>query len=943
MPIGFTPQQQRGEPTRRHRRSGNSLLDTIRYKATREDRPRFFNVLDIMASFPQGLAGLTANEIQRERGAYATGPWKAFKKGMRESKSFAEVTGSFGSGIMLDIATDIPGWVIPAKGFAVVRAIPGAKVVGRGIKSGAHIVSESADKIHNVRRAREAMGEVFQRAHRFKKYNPEMRDEFQDNLHKMWQAETEAGENIAREIGKLGDEVEIREVLFLWDEKPKFTTGVGDPRLIEWQEAYAALTDNQKMMMRVVASHIKSLEPGKVASGQLTYKALRDFEIRNQREYVPHRYGGKAQRLDELEEVQEGLINEEAWAQDFMDAGADLKDLQKWVSFFEDVPADDAFDDLIDAFYLKKIEARRKMPFALRRADLRTLREKVEAGNEGLITDLQELMRVESRDVAVANAARKWQSSLLGYAKKQGLIIPKSLVDRPTVLKQYLVKQIGKKATDKRLRDGFAPIHKQFAKDLMVPKSLAEEFNATLDLVSNKEKLVGLHLAAVTMTHFFKAWTLGPFMDYWSRNSATNNILLMGKGMNFLDPRTLEDKMMAARLVLRWNSGHGIRESYPGKKWIGDILRKNEKAVRGEQTIHGYTEPQLYREFKRRAVLTGGEAEGEYGMIFRNSVEHKNQILRFIDHRTNPVLRWSFRKGRMIEDTDRVHAALWRLRKGESMEEAAKFANDTLYDYKFGLSKFEDKYLRNMAIPFYAWIKFNLPAQTKLFLRRPQFITGQYKVLNALETEYGGPDPGEVALAKWERTGVGVRMGYDKKTGQYTRYGLDSWIPMSDLRLFFDGNAAGREFINMLNPYAKIPIEILTHYNTFTKEKLPKFKGEKGYFMGVPLDVRLTHMMNTWRGFKRVDNLIKTKFRPDPRDSRTTWQKYKTLITSWTVGIRGYPRDPARQRKFWRQRTEKQIGYLKYKRKDYIRRSDKANAKAVEKEIERLQKQLKGK
>ena len=139
--------------------------------------------------------------------------------------------------------------------------------------------------------------------------------------------------------------------------------------------------------------------------------------------------------------------------------------------------------------------------------------------------------------------------------------------------------------------------------------------------------------------------------------------------------------------------------------------------------------------------------------------------------------------------------------------------NKYLFDYRRGLTGFEDKYLRNFAIPFYAWTRFNMPLQLEMLAMQPGKFAGVAKLKDVVEAQWGGPEPDDQFQADWFKNAFNIRVRYNEEAGTYEYFFLDSWLPAADISKLLNVGAFRDMAVSMLTPAAKVPLELLWNYS----------------------------------------------------------------------------------------------------------------------------------
>lgn len=210
--------------------------------------------------------------------------------------------------------------------------------------------------------------------------------------------------------------------------------------------------------------------------------------------------------------------------------------------------------------------------------------------------------------------------------------------------------------------------------------------------------------------------------------------------------------------------------------------------------------------------------------IARQSATGKDKAKKLI---TSP-----FETSREIGDTmDQIHRfALykWARNKGMSAEEAAAKVREVQFDYS-DLTQFERKVRR--VIPFYAWMRKNIPFQIRQFVNDPRKYAGANKLrLNAQDAV--GID--ENTMPDYMKESFAIPLTGDGQ-GRGKLLGLN--LPIGDLTKLSN---PGKTIVDSVSPLLKLIPELTLNRNFFYNKPIEKFEGqEKKYQLG-PLNGSLS-------------------------------------------------------------------------------------------------------
>jgi hypothetical protein len=189
------------------------------------------------------------------------------------------------------------------------------------------------------------------------------------------------------------------------------------------------------------------------------------------------------------------------------------------------------------------------------------------------------------------------------------------------------------------------------------------------------------------------------------------------------------------------------------------------------------------------------------------------------------------------------------LQRGSTAEEAAALVNKHLFDY--GDLTNAEMNIRK-AIPFYTWMRKNLPLQAEMLVKKPTIYAGLGKMKQVLEDPMKSREGGKHFFAEkdrpeYMREGGTVQVGGDKKGARmWTPY-----LPYQDLNMLpTPGKGVmpfAQQVLSMLGPTAKIPLEAVLNKNFLTQR--PLYDADLGYVqnmqgnvMGMPVPPVAQHL-----------------------------------------------------------------------------------------------------
>jgi hypothetical protein len=185
--------------------------------------------------------------------------------------------------------------------------------------------------------------------------------------------------------------------------------------------------------------------------------------------------------------------------------------------------------------------------------------------------------------------------------------------------------------------------------------------------------------------------------------------------------------------------------------------------------------------------------------------------------------------GDFIDQTNRFAMYKWAKDKGLTPEQAAKKVREVQFDYSRTTPL--EREVATRFIPFYRWMRNNLPYQIRSFINDPRKYANVNKLrLNA--TESAGFD--EEDVPEWMREQFAIPILGDGGTGK--ALGLN--LPVGDLTKVSDPLTM---LLNSLTPLAKLPAELAMNRSTFYDRPIQEFAGQERQlsipenFLGIPV------------------------------------------------------------------------------------------------------------
>lgn len=369
-----------------------------------------------------------------------------------------------------------------------------------------------------------------------------------------------------------------------------------------------------------------------------------------------------------------------------------------------------------------------------------------------------------------------------------------------------------------------------------VDPQIARVLNKWNDFVTNPREFQDALNAYDQFHGLTKAWTLGIFPGYHTKNMVGNFWNNWLAGVN--NPLRYEE----ARRIQYPGTGKVEFENVLGGKWDNASIDKasRELGVRGQGQFGGDIERTMKQQIEN----------GQFR--WRDLVTPSQR---------NLFLRTGFKVGKEIEDNARLAHFIDRLRKGDTAEAAAMSVKKYLFDYG-DLTPIERNFL-NRVFFFYSWTRKNLPLQLHSLVTTPWKFSIPFKA--KAEIEQNTPPAPEKYLPEYMKENFPLRVRYDSKNKQYEYFMLNNWLPAADLlKAVHIHDIAAQS----LAPLPKELIQQLWNYDLYYKKNISNIKGQNWVdkllgadktrmFNSVDVPTKLAHGMKAIRLLNEIDRISK--------------------------------------------------------------------------------------
>ena len=251
---------------------------------------------------------------------------------------------------------------------------------------------------------------------------------------------------------------------------------------------------------------------------------------------------------------------------------------------------------------------------------------------------------------------------------------------------------------------------------------------------------------------------------------------------------------------------------------------------------------------------------------------------------------------RLNDNVARVAGVIDNLKKGMSLEEAVGATKKVLFDYN-DLTPFEKKFMKRV-VPFYTWMRKNIPLQVEMLLKQPGKYSTTYKAMH----DIGTPEDTEVPSFISQQGGLKIE-GKDGKA----RYIIPN-LPFADLSKLPINPEQTRELLGSVNPALRVIPEMSLNRAFFSGQPLENYGGE---LQKIPLGHLLTKLgvkeedipliNKRYLGYmlNQIPPLRNLDIMSNPQNTR---QVSKAI--SWVGGPQIYPADWAKLAATYEQRDK---------------------------------------
>ena len=404
----------------------------------------------------------------------------------------------------------------------------------------------------------------------------------------------------------------------------------------------------------------------------------------------------------------------------------------------------------------------------------------------------------------------------------------------------------------------------------LLPKEIADMMNATSPYLTTEK-------GARTLMKFYdetlRMWKTSVtiwFPGFHARNAMSNAWLAFLGGLK--NPQRVADATRVQRYSYLVNKGKPVKDFTI--KLHGKTYKASELAKMGRESgvlNRGWFGAEMGETIEERIMRQTGIKPRVKGV--RGQIRKKAGIPTDVGRRV----------GTAVENNARFSLFLDQINKGIDVGSAARHTKKFLFDYG-ELTQFEKKWMKR-AIPFYTWMRKNIPLEVEQLFKQPGKFAAIGKTKAEIESLSKRPD--EKYLPDWMREQeLFVRLPYESPDKpSYINFDF----AFQDLAKLSRNPTVLRQWFASLAPHLKIPFEVITNYNMyFGRELVDK---------NLPSEMRLRESIKeALLNNLRIAGFAKKLTREDLKSA-------EKLLDS-LLGLKAYPYDEVKSKYYYYQRKE---------------------------------------
>lgn len=320
--------------------------------------------------------------------------------------------------------------------------------------------------------------------------------------------------------------------------------------------------------------------------------------------------------------------------------------------------------------------------------------------------------------------------------------------------------------------------------------------------------------------------TLVTWKEGWKKYGIPVPADRVGKPLTVAEARDLAQRMGV--------TGHGMTDMEIAKKterdaWdkLGMTEKEYRKGMKGkvEAAVEANAKMEGGGKLDGHTVgLLKAETAGEAATNWDKTKSLSSKALALAGD--NPLLRLNRTVGKTVEDLDHMALFLHALDengKGHNPLEAAGVVKRYLFDYG-NLTDVEKQVFKRL-IPFYSWMRFNIPLQLHSLVNDPGRYAMMPKVINEIQAQ--SPDWQDLPTPDYFDEINAVRLPF-MRNGKplYLNTGLP-YLDLNKVPMLGRGEEAARDFMSAVGPAAKLGYGLVANKDPYFNRPIENYPGEE--------------------------------------------------------------------------------------------------------------------
>jgi hypothetical protein len=425
-------------------------------------------------------------------------------------------------------------------------------------------------------------------------------------------------------------------------------------------------------------------------------------------------------------------------------------------------------------------------------------------------------------------------------------------------------------------------------------------------------------------------------LPFHLRNDHSNSFLMWLMGVPLEKIAYRKSQALAVRMSQKWKKLPERLRKFVGKH--GNIKLKDGTALTAEQ---------VSRLAETHGIYGRGWMGEDVGTdILEELGRHIDgkPVTRFLKHPFRETLRGGRKFGMVIEDNARIGAFIDALVKGDDPATAARKVRKYLFDYG-ELTEFEQQVMKQI-IPFYTWLRKNIPLQIQSLVEQPGKYASVGKTYDAASKKWEETIEDKMNKPDYFSEMMYVKTGWKTEDGSPLYLSVD--LPYMEINRMF----SFQQMLSSVTP-AKFLLELALNTKTFpTTSKIERVEG----FTKVPAPFYVAWLPDKIKKVIGAEPIhdpadptnkilgIRAKYKyalevmlpflsemdkMNPQPIRLEEKRKPWRILSYITGIKVMPRDEATEEMYRYFDQQKRLGEVADVMRNYDRQPTKEELKTI--------------